>query len=358
MNRPPKRRACGKAGQRAALLLAWAIAFSGCGEAGVDAYQKGISLLHTEDYAAASEAFSQAVAEGREAEGSRGLGIAALAMGRPTDAAQYFEAALAADRSPQLNEAFRADTSLYLAAAYTATGETEQALSLYQSLLTGPRGWEAYTERGALLADLDRFQRAEADFKKAAELHPEADLYLHIYQIYAAHNRLSDGAAFLKQVLAQQESRPKDALTLGRLYAALSDWDNAASQLAQAAEAGQSDAILPLGQVYLKQGKTDEAKALFSRALEAPETARIGRNGLALAALQEGDAAAALAEVRRGLALEGDAATQELLFNEVVCLERQRGYAEALAKLEDYVRQYPQDARAARERTFLRHRVG
>lgn len=72
--------------------------------------------------------------------------------------------------------------------------------------------------------------------------------------------------------------------------------------------------------------------------------------------LKGGDYEAALAAFQAGLEVEGNTATQSLMFNELVAYEYLGQYDKAKLAMDQYLALYPDDEKAQREAVFLQTR--
>lgn len=179
---------------------------------------------------------------------------------------------------------------------------------------------EAQLALGEVRRRLNRIEGAAEAFRKALEA-PSGDLGLRT----EAHRAL--GMAYLELGRADRavrELRKAAALAagdletqglLGRAFAARGDLDAARQCLERAAAAPQPDptALLALGSVYRRLGRSVDAEMAYLRALQvAPPPQRQGqppaeagahaRLGLAAARLDLGDAAGALSQIEEVLA--------------------------------------------------------
>ena len=105
-----------------------------------------------------------------------------------------------------------------------------------------------------------------------------------------------------------------------------------------------------------RAGKYEAARNAFETALEnkAEKTATI-YNFLGNCEMQMGNAKAALNYYNLGTACEdcSEEMLQEMRFNEIAAYEQCGEWENAKAKLADYVTDYPEDARAAKEAEFF-----
>nr|WP_027870545.1 tetratricopeptide repeat protein [[Eubacterium] cellulosolvens] len=338
-----------------ACLLAGALIFSGCGEGETDAYHQGIRALQNRDYAGALGKFQNSVDDGREAEGYRGIGIADMYLGKYEEASEAFSRSLGAVKYQKQNKAFLEDVLYYQAQAYLELEKYDDAATIYNQLLEGKNPGQAYLLRGKIYAIQNKFGQAGQDFQKAVSRNPSYEFYLEIYEIYVKSNRQADGAVFLQEAQRIKPSTGEDNFQLGRISYELKEYDKAEEYLKKAVNSGSSGAVQLLGKVYMDAGKKDKAKKLYQQCITDQTAPGAGYNGLALCAMEEGDYAAALKYVTKGLS-EKDS-REELLFNEIVIYEHQYDFITAAEKMQRFLASYPTNESAIRENKFLESRV-
>ena len=137
----------------------------------------------------------------------------------------------------------------------------------------------------------------------------------------------------------------------------MGDYETAVEELKKAVAEDYGEAILLLGQVYLEQEETDQARAMFEKYIETEEESAQGYNGVALCDIADGDYEAALGEIQKGIQLADTKEIQNLMFNEIVAYERSLDFETASQKVEEYLKIFPEDEAAKKEREFLASRV-
>ena len=134
------------------------------------------------------------------------------------------------------------------------------------------------------------------------------------------------------------------------------DYDNAQSLLNPLVEKKNGEAMALMAKIYLEEGDTTHARNLWQELISSAGESQTAYNGLVLCDIQDGDYASALENVDKGLALSGEEARQELMYNAIVACERQGDFDTARTKAQEYVEKYPADERGTREYTFLQTR--
>ena len=108
--------------------------------------------------------------------------------------------------------------------------------------------------------------------------------------------------------------------------------------------------------MYLEAGDTQKASDIYQKCLQQKGLKAEGYNGLAYCAVKQEDYASALSFVEKGLEEKDKEVQQALLFNEIVIYEKQKDFATAKTKMQEYLKQYPADEEAVRENYFLQTR--
>ena len=321
-------------------------------------YEDGIEALRTGDYTTADTLFRTAIdVDGRAAEGHRGQGIIAVRQERYEDAIEYFNMALEEIPSYKNSTEFREDILFYQAEAYHRSGQPDRAMSNYNRLLEGKNSGRAYLLRGKLYAEEGKFGQAGQDFRKAVERDSDYEVYLQIYEVYTSNNRQADGAAFLKEGMKKKPSSPEEYYELGRISYVLGDYAQAKTYLERAVKEDVSGALTLLGRVYLEEDDVEKARALFLEGASAEATQGVGYNGLALCALYENQYDEAINYIKSGMATLNGNVKEALRFNEIVAYECKLDFETAAARMESFLKLYPENEDALRENIFIQSRL-
>lgn len=162
-----------------------------------------------------------------------------------------------------------------------------------------PQHWVVLFSRGISLERTDRWEEAEADFRKALELNPEQPQVLNYlgYSLVEKQANLDEALSMIERAVA---GRPDDGYvtdSLGWVLYRLNRFDEAVPHMERAAELMPVDPIINdhLGDVYWAVGRQMEARFQWRRALsfdpEEAEAIRIRRKlevGLDLVLEEEG----------------------------------------------------------------------
>ena len=315
-----------------------------------EAYERGAAALEEGRYDAAERAFSEMIEAGQyRMEAYRGIGLSHLARGQYADACISFERSLlyTEDQSFELIR----DVNLYLAYSRTMHGENDKAIEIYTNLLKKETDPEVLYLRGRLYMKKGLEDLADDDFRRAAELSTDYDLFINIYQVYKGLQKDADGSAYLEKALEMTNQREGEDYEKGLVNYYLQNYEIARDHLIRATQSDPSNkgALLLLGRVYLSMDDAADARALFREHIEDPETAAVAYNGLALCDMAEENYEEALKNVQKGLDLHDSTADQSLRFNEIVICEMLRDWKSARTKAASYVTYYPNDELGLRE---------
>lgn len=323
----------------------------GCGE--TPKTKEAMQLIEELDYQGALTVLEEAEELNENARLiARGRGIASMGLTDYESAVTYFKEALALSDGMVQNVDF--DLNFYLAAAYTRIGEYTLAEKTYNAILAlRPEEKEAYFLRGNVRMALNRYVEAKEDFDKVVAMEPaNYDRIIDIYEILAHYGYKEIGQEYLQNVLNQGEKK-LTANVIGRIYYYLEEYQKAYIALEEAKNKGGLESYLYLGRAYEATGDYNYAISVYNSYLgKAGESAEV-YNQLGLCQMKIKEYRKALEAFEAGMALGDKDMQQALAFNQVVAYEYLGEYAEANKKLADYLRSYPDDETAIREKAFL-----
>jgi Flp pilus assembly protein TadD len=155
--------------------------------------------------------------------------------------------------------------------------------------------------RGITYERTDRWENAEADFKKALELYPEQPLVLN-YLGYSWVDKGMNLSEALEMIRKAVELRPNDGYivdSLGWAYYRLGRWNDAVTELERAVSLRPDDPVINdhLGDAYWKAGRTLEAQFQWRHARD------FGAEGKELERILKKIAEGRLIEVEKDAAL-------------------------------------------------------
>ena len=340
------KRSCLAAGILLAVLL------TGCGGTG-EKTQEAMQLIQGLDYQGALEQLNSAEEAGENPRLiNRARGIAYMGLTDYDQAISFFEASLAGSNGLVENMDF--DLNYYLAAAYSKNGMYTQAESAYNAILAlRSEEVDAYFLRGNVRIALNNYEGAKEDFEKVIAMEPKNyDRLIQIYQVldYAGYGDI--GQDYLRTALLSGDKQMNQYVK-SRIYYYLGDYQSAYIALEEAKEQGDAESYLYLGRAYEATGDYNYAANVYNSYLSKNVGNAEMYNQLGLCELTRGDYQKALEAFQSGMQLENTTMMQTLSFNEIVAYEYLGEYKRALELIENYLKNYPDDTQAQREREFL-----
>lgn len=316
------------------------------------AYEAGLDALANGDYDTALKEFQKAAdTDGRYVESYRGQGMVYFARGDYEYAVKLFDMSLAEKRYP--NEEFEEDVNYYKAESLDKSGQTKEAILLYEELAKGSHPARANALIGRLYLNQDEAEKAFGFFDTAVAGCNEYEIFLLIYDACRDARLEADGTEYLKQALGITPQTAEEHAELGRIYYCLEDDPKAIEELQTAVDQGYIDAIPVLGSIYLEDENIAAARSLYEDAAKAGMSAGKCYNGLALCAIAEGKTDAALQYIEEGLKSSDTEIQRSLLFNEVIVYETKQDFQTAKDKAREFLQIYPNDEEMKREYKFL-----
>lgn len=318
------------------------------------AYDKGVAALSEGRYDDAEKYFAEAVeTDGRDEEGYRGQGLVYYEQEEYEVAALYFKKSLESMRYE--NDAFFEDVNFYRAQCLEKTGKDEEAAEIYRSLTGGDKGGLAYAYLGSILMREGNAEEAEEAFKEAVLHEKNYNIYILIYEAYAAARREAEGAPYLEMALEIEPESADDHARVGLIYYYLENHTMARTSLDKAIQEGCIEALPLLGKICLEDGDVSGAKDLYTNALEKGLDRAESCNGLALCEARSGNYKTALDYINEGLEYANESSRRSLLFNRITVYEDMRDFQSAKEYIEEFLELYPDDEAAKREYKYLSH---
>lgn len=339
---------------RRALLLGVLImgTLTGCGNSN-EKTEEGIQLVQSLDYQGALSAFDEA--EGLQENArliARGRGIAYMGLTDYGKAVEYFQESLAGSNGLVENIDF--DLNYYLAAAYTKNEQPEEAEATYDAILAlRPEEEEAYFLRGCVRLELADYEGAREDFERVISMDVKNyDRLIEIYEVLEHYGYKDVGQEYLQTAITNA-SGSMNAFDSGRIYFYLGEYQKAYIALEEAKEDGGAESYLYLGRAYEATGDYNYASSVYNSYISKDTGNAEIYNQLGLCEMAKQDYQKALAAFQAGMQIEDSGLLQTLSFNEIVAYEYLGDYQKALVLLDNYLKTYPDDENAKREREFL-----
>ena len=329
-----------------------AIFLAGCGSA-TEKTKEAMQLVQDLDYAGALTVFDAAKESGEnERLIARGRGIAHMGLTEYEEAISCFKEALASSNG--LVESVDFDLNYYLAAAYIKNGQPGEAEDAYDAILAlRPEEKDAYFLRGSVRLAQGNFEGAKMDFDRVITMEPQNyERLIEIYQTLEYYGYKEVGQEYLQSALTNN-SKQMDTYDSGRIYYYLGEYQKAYIALEEAKEKGGVESYLYLGRAYEATGDYNYASSVYNSYISKDTGNAEIYNQLGLCEMEKGEYQKALEAFQAGKQIEGNAYMQTLSFNEIIAYEYLGEYKKAAVLLDSYLKTYPDDAVAKREKEFL-----
>lgn len=325
---------------------------SGCGTSG-EKIDNATQLLEQLNYEAALAEFDLAEEAGEnERLIARGRGIAYMGLTDYDNAIAQFETALLTSDGFVQDVDF--DVNYYLAAAYFKSGQSQKAEEAYNAILALRSNEEdSYFLRGNVRLERGNYEGAKADFDKVVSM--DANNYDRLIDIYCAlehYGYKTLGQEYLNNAM-QSAGEKMDSFDSGRMYYYLGDYQKACAELEKARSKGDAESFLYLGKAYEATGDYNYASSVYNAWIAKDTGSAAIYNQLGLCELQMGSYKRALDAFQAGMKVEGNTLMQTLAFNEIAAYEYLGEYQQASVLLDSYLKTYPDDEVAKREKQFL-----
>ena len=286
----------------------------------------------------------------------RGIGISYYKEGKYTEAKEYFAKALEEELLPELT----ADIRMYLADTLECEGDYAAAIAMYDTLLAEQKDYAAgYRARAYMSYVLGEYEKSLADYDAAIALTPEDfDLYFGKYNVLEKLGRAQEQVALLEVITGIENPSAEDAYFMAKAHYFSGELDTALTGLNAALENGYEDAHYYIGEIYHKRSNYGEAGFHYQQYIDgsgAKDAAAYNQLGICL--MKQERFTEALEVIRAGQKLSDPHCGKQLLFNEVVVLEKMGEFNKAYEAAVIYRNQYPEDERIRRELEFLATRI-
>lgn len=285
---------------------------------------------------------------------ARGEGLAYRGLTQYEDAIMSFQRALS--YSNGIPQEIDYDINYHMADVYCENGDYEKAMERYELLITlQPKVSQAYYLKGVLLLEQGMLEESCNAFEGAIKCDTDDyDLVIAISQNLKEVGEEERGKEYLQETL-QQANGKLDALTLGKLYYYIEEYDQARLYLDQV-KGSSEEVTLMLGKTYEELDDINYAVGVYEDYLQTNITSGIIYNRLALCLVSQGRYSEALEKVQAAIKLGNTTMTQALLYNEIVIYEYLGEFTEAAVLMKSYILKFPDDENAIRENEFLETR--
>ncbi len=231
------------------------------------------------NYAAARAAFGMIAASSPQFEQAQiEIANSLDAEGRTDEAFRILKSAIRRDKGAD-------EARLTLAGLYASKERHQEAVKVAGETIARlpdpppDDAWRNYVTRASSLIELDRFDDAEADLKRAVEIAPEEPIALN-YLGYSWAERgvnLDEAFRLIEKAVALRPQSGAITDSLGWAYFQRGEFEAALPHLEKAAslEPGDPTVTDHLGDVYWRLGRETEARFQWRRALELSPPHRV-----------------------------------------------------------------------------------
>lgn len=330
---------------------------SGCsGKDSSSLITQAFSQIEELEYREALESFANARENGDDERLIlRGEGIAYLGMGEYQKAIEALEGSLS--RSDGFVTNMDYDINYYLATAYYKSGNVDEAIKIYDSILAlKPQEVNALYLRGVLYANKEELEKAMESFDDAIKLAPDDyDMLIKIYAILNDNGYKEVGQEYLNHAI-ETGTKKMSNFEKGQISYYLEDYESARTYFEKAKDEEGSEAVLFLGKTYEILGDINYAVSVYSSYANAGEATPEILNEMGICKIKMEDYEGALSAFQQAMRVENNGMLQTLKFNEIVAYEYMGDFKKACVLMESYLRSYPDDEKAKREYVFLKTR--
>lgn len=291
--------------------------------------------------------------DAKKQESYKELGLTAMSEGDYEKAIESFNKALKLANGSVDNQEI--DICYYKAAAQYQAGDFGGAVDTYTALMEYDEGDPMpIFLRGSIYANENQMEQALKDYKSAVKCDEEDyELYIQIFENLQELNHRDEGLEFLNLALEIEGNKAENYMQRGRIYLILEQYDAATKALNKAIDKNLDEAKVYLAQVYLAQDEDDKAEATLEEYIKNDTVTSDALNIIGCMKMEQGDYEAALKYFKQGLGLDKVADKKSLMKNEIAALEHTGEFDTASEKLEEYLKEYPTDEEAIREKEFL-----
>lgn len=342
---------------RLAVMSVCVLMLTGCGRVSRQHIDEGMQAIAAQNYEQALTSLEEAETAGEDTRLLyRARGLAYMGLTQYTEASDAFEMALKSSDGRVQNMDY--DMNYYLATAYYKQGNAEEAIRIYNTILSlSPKEKDALYLRGSILLrqSSDNYESAKADFDRAIELAPsDFDQLLNIYQVLKECGYQDTGREYLENAMANNAKDMSD-YNKGRICFYLENYEDARDYLERAKDTAGGGAVLYLGRTWEILGDYNYASSVYEAYVANTPDAEI-YNQLGMCRLKMNDPQAALEAFQAGQTVEDCPILQTLQYNEIVAYEQLENFTQASSLMQSYLKAYPDDEQAQRENIFLKTR--
>lgn len=382
--------------KRMILCAGMLVMLTGCGKA-QKAYDEGMELAEAQKYEEALPYFEEAVKESPEqAEYYIGYSMTLNHMGRFEEAKEELSKILL-EKDNKISKENNKQVYYGLAIADSNLGEYEAVVTyctealkitylddldcdiLYTRMLAYSRlgEWEnakkdcekiivlnkTYYDAYFALAEIERTlgnndKAADAYRKVIDKDEDNYEAYFALYNQYLYSGQEEAADELLEQIFALKSDNEENMLVMGRAYLYKKDYAKAEQCLELAYAGGEKESKLYLGIVFAEQKMYEQAVEAFELYIkECEDLDAMAYCQLASVYMEQEKYEKAEEALSKGLSYGNSSVVCELKKMQVILLEKQNRYEEALAAAKEYQTLYPADKAMKKEIAFMKTRI-
>lgn len=321
--------------------------------------EKGMTLIQLERFGEARSALewmlldnSMELVRMNNKRANYGIGITYFHEGEYALAKEYFEKAYAEELLAELNE----EIVIYLTEAYGLLGDKENALRLYETWLTAENGTAAdFYKRGQLRYESGDLKGSIADFDCAIDKNPLVfEFYFGKINALFSAGKEEERIRTLKNAAKLDHLSAQEAFFLAMELLAVKETKKAEELFEQAGENGINEAYYYLGELRMEREEYTAATDCYQKYISGSGAEdAFAYNQLALCFSAQGEYALALENIKKGLNFCNKQNEEELLFNQVVLLEKLGEYRDAYDYAKRFSELFPENEALLKELKLL-----
>lgn len=383
--------------KKVVLFAGAVILLTGCGEA-KKAYDKGMELAKAGKYEKSLPYFKEAIKEnGEQTEYYIGYGMALCRLNRFEAAKEEFQKVIQetdnkiskennkqlcygmaiaeyglgeydsvieyCDKAVEIEYLDDMDCDILYTkvSALWQQGEWKKAEETCNSLLEKNRNYmDAYMALAGIEQELGESDRAVQAYKDAIETDKTYyEAYFRLYQQYWSVGQTDAANELLDQLVALKPNKAENMMVIGRAYFYKQEYDRAKEYLKMANDGNNKESLYYSGMVSAALGEYEDAISYYQKYIKENKEALNVEvyYHLALVYMQQEEYDKAQSMITKGISYGVTAALQELKKTQVILLEKQNCYEEAVPLAEDYIKCYPADTAMEKELSFIRTRI-
>lgn len=286
-----------------------------------------------------------------------GMAIAEYGLGEYDSVVKYCEKAVDIEYLGDMD----CDILYTKMSAYWQQGEWEKAKESCEEILEKS---ENYKDAYMALAKIEHYL-GEND--KAVQVYLNLiekdktyyDAYFELYHQYSNAGQTDAANELLNQLVGIKPDKARNMMVIGRAYFYKQEYDKAKEYLKMAYDGNCKESLYYSGVLAVAQEEYDTAIDYFQKYIkENKDDLKVEvYHQLAQIYMQQEEFDKAQSMLTKGISYGASTAAQELKKTQVILLEKQNSYEEALRLAEEYIKCYPADTAMEKEIAFIRTRI-